>query len=213
MGERGNRGGGELEGNGSGMPPVRYGRKIQLTDEERIASTPPTQYRPPARKSKLWLILVIIVAVAAVASFAGYTYLVPGGSSPPEDAFRGFVDAVNAGDASRAVDYTVDKFASDATKEAEIEALEADWTENGRMTITIHSVEVIHRSEVGPSVRTQFDDLENQVESLYGVIVKDSCNLVFNTTTVRGAETNSGDGNVPLAMIGSSWYIATIYDI
>ena len=199
-------------GDGSGARPVKYGRKLELTVDEQRSLIPQTERYRPARKSRLWLALFVIVVVA-VAAFAGYTYFLQGGGSSPEDAFRGFVAAVNAGDAREAVDFTVDKFASDSAKEAGVQELLDDWAQDGMMMITIHSIEIVHRSDMGTLVRTQLDDLVSQVESLYGVNVKDSCGLIFNTTTIQGGETNSGEGNIPLVKIGGSWYLAPIMSV
>ena len=194
--------------------PVRYGRKLDLSEEERISLAPQTQYRYPERKSRRGLLVAVIVVVLAVTlGYAAYVYLMGSNeTSTPEDTFRRMIQAVNEQDWRTAIDFSVDKFASDDVKNTEVATLEQVWAENGNATMTIQSINVIYYDEMPASIASELDSLVTQVESMFGLDVKDSCALQFTSIVVTGGSSEFSDGTIPLVKIGSSWYVASMYE-
>jgi len=194
--------------------PVRYGRKLDLSEEERISLAPQTQYRYPERKSRRGLLVAVIVVVLAVTlGYVAYVYLMGSNeTSTPEDTFRRMIQAVNEQDWRTAIDFSVDKFASDDVKNTEVATLEQVWAENGNATMTIQSINVIYYDEMPASIASELDSLVTQVESMFGVDVKDSCALQFTSIVVTGGSSEFSDGTIPLVKIGSSWYVASMYE-
>ena len=194
--------------------PVRYGRKLDLSEEERISLAPQTQYRYPERKSRRGLLVAVIVVVLAVTlGYVAYVYLMGSNeASTPEDTFRRMIQAVNEQDWRTAIDFSVDKFASDDVKNTEVATLEQVWAENGNATMTIQSINVIYYDEMPASIASELDSLVTQVESMFGVDVKDSCALQFTSIVVTGGSSEFSDGTIPLVKIGSSWYVASMYE-
>ena len=194
--------------------PVRYGRKLDLSEEERISLAPQTQYRYPERKSRRGLLVAVIVVVLAVTlGYVAYVYLMGSNeASTPEDTFRRMIQAVNEQDWRTAIDFSVDKFASDDVKNTEVATLEQVWAENGNATMTIQSINVIYYDEMPASIASELDSLVTQVESMFGLDVKDSCALQFTSIVVTGGSSEFSDGTIPLVKIGSSWYVASMYE-
>jgi len=205
-------GGGILEANGGEGTPIRYGRKLELTEEERRRLAPPVEYQYPVRKSRRGLlILVVVVAVAVVTSYLAYAYLIPrGGSSTPEDTFRGIVEAINEENWRKAIDLSVDKFATQQAKDQEVAALVELWAGLGNVSVVIDSIDVTYHNDMGISAKAEMDTMVNQIESMYAVEVTDSCGLDFTWTVTMDGEPDTNDGVMPLVKIGSSWYLAMI---
>jgi hypothetical protein len=136
----------------------------------------------------------------------------PKEASTPEDTFRRMIQAINEQDWRTAIDFSVDKFASDDVKNTEIATIEQVWAENGNATMTIQSINIIYYDDMPASIASELDSLVTQVESTFGVDVKDSCALQFTAIVDTGGSSDFSDGTIPLVKIGSSWYIATMYE-
>lgn len=192
----------------SGDKTQRVGRKIPLSDAE-LRRLAPSVEPPPRRKGK-GIVLVLVLAVAATIVLAGvwYYYLRPGGSRTPEAAFLGMIDAFNNADAEAAISHTTVNFAEETERDFEIASLRMFWQNEGLFTVTVESLTVVNRHMMGPSVIEGLDEMVQWIEGKYQVDVEDSCAIEFTVTTIKGVDSYTQDGVVPVVKIDSGWYVA-----
>lgn len=206
----GGSGSGQGTGQTSQKAPVRYGRKIALSEEELRTISTAQAARLRRRRSRLWFFVPVAIVLIAVAAIFSYVFVLPmfEGGNTPEEALEDFFVAFDEERAEDVLDITTLRYAPQVIRDSEIAAMEEQWRTTSPFQITVNFMTTVEYDDLVASIQADLDVIVEEVESMYEVDVKDVCVVNFNITTVYISEEYTTDGGLPLVKIGSNWYVA-----
>lgn len=202
----------EREGPAPPQPTVRYARKIPLTQAERERLALSVQESRPRMKSRLpLLIALIVVIIMAVTAAAWYLHLRSSEDNGPEGTVRDMIDAMNRRDGQDYVEQTTIVFETPGFIAGEIADLEQDWAESNTPELRIISLELLTVDELPSEVVQRFENVSDLIERAYSVGVEEYCGIHYQITAASGGGAVL-EGNIPLFKINSVWYVDLFFD-
>lgn len=187
--------------------PVKYGRKIEIPDEELQRPIPPPT--STARRGRRGiLIIAVIVVVSLIVGSLVYLLAIPSDENTPEEAFQAMIDALNDADSEALMRCTVVCFAEGATSEAELALVDAMFEVQGIQSMVVHSYQVVTPDDSAYLQQT-LNSLAEFTEAMFSVTVDDVCAIVASYTIYYEDHSYSADEvPFPFVKVGSRWYLA-----